>query len=149
MRTADEKDAEGERREEADRRALRRRVLKGVRIAFGNEFCSVDGAMKNISETGALIEIKDGFLVPDDIVVYNELEGYKIPAKVVRRDATRIGIHFAGEKSKIEAVKTQVISMIHHGRHDRDEADEKVEEPVLRRFSPQNRRPVFGKLGKQ
>ena len=145
-RTVEQKKLEGERRYGEDRRALRRRVLKGIRIAFDNEFCVIDGAMKNISETGALIQIKDGFLVPDDIIIYNDLEGYKVACKVVRREAQRIGVQFIGEKEKTGIVKTQVVSMINMNTN-KNEMEHAANEPP--KFQPRVQRPVFGKLGRQ
>ena len=104
-RTPEEKLELGERRECSDRRAPRRRILKGVRIGFGNDFCSVEGVMSNISDTGALIKLQDGLLIPDEFMIHNELDGYKVSCRVVRRTGNTIGVRFIDEKQPIDAKK--------------------------------------------
>ncbi len=95
-----------------DHRAYRRRVLKGVKVTFNDEFCSVGGVLKNISETGMFIELKDGFLVPNDVVIINELEGYKVAGKVVRRTGNFIGVEICGEHQKTICLRKQVVDPI-------------------------------------
>ncbi|MEM9276992.1 MAG: PilZ domain-containing protein [Pseudomonadota bacterium] len=147
-RTADQQVVDGELCVMSDRRALRRRVIKGVRISFGNDYCAIEGAMKNVSETGALVQLKDGYLVPDNIVIYNELEGYKVSCVVVRREAERIGVRFTSDKVQIEASKTQFISMLDMQNPDNHRRqDETVAKPAPA-FAPR-KGPVFGKLKRQ
>lgn len=132
-------------------RAQRRRVLKGVRISFQNEYCAVEGIMKNVSDTGALIELKDGYLIPDTITIFDELAGYKIDAAVVRRHVNRIGVMFVGAKQPIEKKRAQVISQIDLREsamisdEEPDEETETSEDPG--QHSAPRRKPVFGKLG--
>ena len=94
------------------RRSPRRRVLKGVKVTFNDEYCSVGGVLKNISETGMYIELKDSFLVPNEVVVFNELEGYKIAGRVVRRIGNAIGVEFSGQAEKSDRIRLQVIDPI-------------------------------------
>ncbi len=134
----------------ADKRSLRRRVLKGVKVAFNGEFCSVNGIVKNVSETGMFIELKDGFIVPDEIVIYNELEAYKVPARVVRREANRIGIEICGEREPIEQTRTQIVQMVNVDEDMPSVAPvSKAEEPECEKTQIVTRqnKPVFGKLG--
>ena len=141
--------------QDANRRSAdRRRVLKGIKVSFGQEFCAVEGVMRNLSETGALIELKDGFIVPDHITIHNELDGYKIDCKVARRQGNRIGVKFVGSRSPIEASRHQVIST-DIGRHqaEKDPEPDPVSDPEPEpqqqeeesRFSLRQR-PAFGKL---
>lgn len=137
---------QGERRSEADRRALRRRVLKGVKIAFNGEYCAVEGVMKNISETGAFIKLTDGYLIPDHIMIFNELEGYKVPAEVVRREAEQIGVRFTAAAEAIERSRTQVIQMLDSGSS--YEMNSQEQSDITQVKSPaQKQKPVFGRLG--
>lgn len=161
-RSADEQVEDGERRDGGDRRSQRRRILKGVKLSFGNEFCALEGVMRNVSDTGALIKLKDGFLVPDEVVIHNELDGYKVVAEVVRRASDTIGVRFIGERVAIEAKKHQVVTMMGFNNAAPGEpapvphADEApvpdsphTMEPgiVPRRSRNGAARPKFGKLG--
>ncbi len=141
----------------ANRRASeRRRVLKGIKISFGNEFCAVEGVVRNLSETGAMIEIRDGFIVPDKITIHNELDGYKINCEIVRRKGNVIGVQFTGPRQPIETTRAQIINM-DDGRH--VEETEEIEvlavendpEPISEDEKFESRysirkKPVFGKL---
>lgn len=132
------------------RNQQRRRVLKGVRIAFGNDHCAVEGVLKNISDIGALIELKDGNLVPDTIVLHNELEGYKVPCRVVRRELTRIGVEFSAEKEAIRTTKSQVVNMINLDQSASGQNNvEQNNEPLVKTSIAiaARKKPVFGKLG--
>ena len=134
-------------------RALRRRVIKGVRISFQNDYCAVEGVMKNVSDSGALIELKDGYLIPDIITIYDELAGYKVEAEVVRRNTNRIGIRFVGEKEPIEQKRAQVVMEIglpgeEPEEEPETESEDQTNEPQPGQEKPTlRRRPVFGKLG--
>lgn len=143
-RAEEQRIEQGERREDADRRALRRRVLKGVKISFHGAFCAVEGVMKNISETGALIMLKDTIGIPDRITIYNDLEGYKIDAEVVRRRADQIGVRFTGYAEEIERSRAQVVNMLDINKAaEQDDDDNAVAKPVLTRQAAN--RPVFGR----
>lgn len=124
-------------------RAQRRRIFKGIKIGFGNDYCAVDGVMRNISESGAFIEVKDGFLVPDEISIQNELEGYKVKCEVVRREANRIGVRFIGEKQKIQSTKHQVVNMIESDDGGAQTAEEQQQDIIRPRSGPP-KKPVFG-----
>ena len=128
-------------------RAIRRRVLKGVKIAFAGDFCAIEGVMKNISETGALISTKNSTHIPDHIVIFNELDGYKIAAEVVRRGASELGIRFLGYAEPIETTRAQIVNMI-----DLNETDTQTamrENPYFneefRNTSSGRSKPAFGK----
>ena len=128
-------------------REARRRVLKGVTITFDSMNCAVQGAMKNSSETGALIDLNDGYLVPDNITVLNHLEGYKVDCKVIHRKGHQIGVKFAGVKQKVHSTKHQVVNMI-----DQTPADE-IKESLPQELSTnannnQRSKAVFGKRNK-
>ena len=128
---------------ESGERSQRRRIFKGIKIGFGNDYCAVDGVMRNISETGAFIEVKDGFLVPDEISIQNELEGYKVKCEVVRREANRIGVRFIGEKQKIQSTKHQVVNMI-EADDPANLAREEQQQEIIRPRSGPAKKPVFG-----
>ncbi len=129
-------------------RAQRRKIFKGIKIGFGNDYCAVDGVMRNISDTGAFIEVKDGFLVPEEITIHNELEGYRVRCEVVRRESNRIGVRFISQRERIQSTKHQVVNMI---TADSPEAspDNAGQQDSIRARSGAPKKPVFGQRGRE
>ena len=77
--------------EEDKRIAPRRRTYKGVTVSFNDGFSAVEGVLKNMSETGGMLVVKDGALIPDSFVLYSELDGWKVECKSIRRRGHSIG----------------------------------------------------------
>ncbi len=130
------------------RESDRRRVLKGITISFGNNFCVSNGIMRNISETGAYIEFTDSFLVPDNFTIFNDLDGYKVDCRVVRRDGNSAGFEFVGEKEIHSPTRMQVVEMVdERAFNDTREPDNqpKIEDLEPQNSNPAKRQPVFGK----
>jgi len=130
-------------------RAARRRVIKGVKVAFDGDYCAVEGIMKNISETGVLLQVKDATYIPDQITIHNELDGYKVDAEVVRRTGDLLGISFVGYAEQIESKRYQTVGMIDEQTEGVSKPSSVVEKPVtqvLNQLSVRNpNRPAFGK----
>jgi PilZ domain len=76
-----------------NRIAARHRVLKGGRILFGGG--SIDCTVRNISETGAALEVTSPLGIPTEFTL--ETDGNKRPCRVVWRKEKRIGIAFEKE----------------------------------------------------
>lgn len=76
-----------------NRIAARHRVLKGGRILFGGG--SIDCTVRNISETGAALEVTSPLGIPTEFML--ETDGNKRPCRVVWRREKRIGIAFEKE----------------------------------------------------
>ena len=140
--TIPESSAEGSGPHVVSERSQRRRVLKGVKLIFNGEFNAVDGIMKNVSETGAYIKIKSGFVVPDFIEIHNELEGYKVEAEVVRRYPGEMAVRFVGTPERIKQSRTQVLTMFSSVAEEQNP----VEQEVRRKPNLIPQKPVFGKL---
>ena len=49
---------------EDHRRQIRRRVLKGGKILFNNKASSIDCAIRNLSEGGALLHVESAVGIP-------------------------------------------------------------------------------------
>ncbi len=80
----------------AERRKLgRHRTLKAGTITF-NRAGGIDCRVRNLSPTGACLEVASQVGIPDDFVLVIESEHLRRPCKVVWRKSTRLGVAFDG-----------------------------------------------------
>lgn len=70
--------------------APRHRVLKGARIQFGGG--SIDCTVRNISETGAALDVQSPLGIPTEFTLVTETDSR--PCRVIWRKEKRIGIIF-------------------------------------------------------
>ena len=68
----------------------RRRLLKSGKISFGGG--AIDCTVRNLSETGAALEVASPVSIPEDFTL--EIEADHVPCHVVWRKWSRIGVHF-------------------------------------------------------
>ena len=130
------------------RNELRRRTLKGVVVSFNDGFAAIEGVLKNMSETGGLLVIKDGVVVPDTFYLYCELDGWKTKCEVKRRQKNGIGFQYVGECEQFKPTRHQVISEINlsdTGKEGHDSSQKNSEEMSVRLRRPAQK--AFGKLG--
>jgi hypothetical protein len=72
--------------------ASRRRVLKAGTIDFGGG--GVDCTVRNLSETGAALEVVTPLFIPDRFTLFVPSDRLKRPCHVVWRKEKRIGVTF-------------------------------------------------------
>ena len=72
--------------------APRRRLLKAGKISFGGG--AIDCTVRNLSETGAALEVISPVGIPDRFTLVVEADHRHLPCRVVWRKETRIGVHF-------------------------------------------------------
>jgi len=89
------------------RNAQRRRVIKRVTIASDARGSRMPCLMKNVSDTGALLEFETDLIPPETFIVTNDLDGYRVPAEIVRHEGRRYGIRFTGPRQTIPPTRTQ------------------------------------------
>ena len=77
------------------------RTLKRGRIVFDNFSRSFDCQVKNTSETGALLQIPNTTLVPDEFILYEDTNRTRRPVKVAWRGETKLGVQFTGPAEPI------------------------------------------------
>jgi PilZ domain len=75
------------------RKSPRRRTLKSGRIGF-NRTTGIDCRVRNLSLTGACLELASQIGVPDDFVLLVESNRLQQPCHVVWRAASRLGVEF-------------------------------------------------------
>jgi hypothetical protein len=70
----------------------RRRLLKTGKISFGG--VTIDCTVRNLSETGAALEVSSPVGIPDHFTLVIEPNRIHVPSRIVWRKDTRIGVHF-------------------------------------------------------
>ena len=77
---------------ENNRAADRKRVLKAGSIEFGGG--SIDCTVRNISETGAALEVVSPLFIPDRFTLFIQTDHVRRPCHIVWRKEMRIGVAF-------------------------------------------------------
>ena len=77
---------------EEKRIARRNRVLKAGTVEFGGG--AIDCTVRNVSETGAAIEVVSPLYIPDRFTLVVQTEKLKRHCRVVWRKEKRIGVTF-------------------------------------------------------
>ena len=77
------------------RHVARHRALKGGSIAFGGG-ARIDCVIRNLSETGAALEVESPIGIPDDFMLFVNQEETKWSCHVAWRSAKKIGVRFLG-----------------------------------------------------
>jgi hypothetical protein len=70
----------------------RRRRLKAGTIEFGGG--GIDCTVRNISETGAALEVVSPLFIPDRFMLFVPSEQLKRPCRIAWRKQKRIGVTF-------------------------------------------------------
>lgn len=87
------------------------RLLKGGIIAFSARHATLPCVVRDISETGARLQVKQVTSVPDTFELIVELDGLEVPAEVVWRSASEVGIRFLGALNWVQPKRAQAVSM--------------------------------------
>jgi hypothetical protein len=72
--------------------AQRRRVLKAGSIEFGGG--AIDCTVRNLSETGAALEVASPLYIPDRFTLVVRADQLKRPCRIVWQREKRIGVAF-------------------------------------------------------
>jgi len=76
-----------------ERHSPRLRTLKGGSIIFGLA-AGIDCVIRNMSHTGACLEVESPVGIPDDFTLLIKPEIIKRKCRVAWRSPNRIGVHF-------------------------------------------------------
>jgi hypothetical protein len=72
--------------------ATRHRVQKAATITFGG--IEVDCTVRNLSTTGALLELSNLVRLPKEFTLVVPEDGLRLPCAIVWRTEYRMGVHF-------------------------------------------------------
>ncbi|HVZ54050.1 MAG TPA: PilZ domain-containing protein [Pseudolabrys sp.] len=75
------------------RKVQRRRLLKAGSINF-HRAATIDCRVRNLSPSGACLEVVSPVGIPDDFVLVINSDHLKLPCHVIWRTATRLGVEF-------------------------------------------------------
>jgi hypothetical protein len=75
------------------RQVQRQRALKGGSIGFGGG-ARIDCVIRNLSETGAALDVQSPIGIPDDFTLFVNQEETKRSCHVAWRSTNRIGVRF-------------------------------------------------------
>jgi hypothetical protein len=72
----------------------RQRVLKSGKIVFAGGSFSIDCTIRNLSDTGARLQVPTTVAIPDKFTLVDVQTGNRRDAKVVWRKNDLMGVHF-------------------------------------------------------
>jgi CheY-like chemotaxis protein len=99
------------RRHSDKRAAARKRMLKGGIITFGGRQMTQGCVVRDISSSGARLQVRHPIGVPDTFELIIELDGIEVPCEVVRRGASEIGVRFVARVDRVAPKRVQVVEM--------------------------------------
>ena len=78
-----------------ERRATppRKRTLKTGALEF-NRAGGVTATVRNISESGAMLQVESIIGIPDEFTLFIETDGFKRTCQIVWRQPTKLGVRF-------------------------------------------------------
>lgn len=82
--------------QENKRRAVRMRTLKGAKLVLPNNVSTFDCTVRNISATGALVEMPSTLGVPQRVSLRLDDGSPERVCEVAWRTERRLGLHFVG-----------------------------------------------------
>lgn len=92
------------------RQTDRKRVLKGAKISYAARCASLPCVVRDISSTGARLQVKDHGSVPETFELLIELDGFEAEVEVVWRRQGEVGVIFLDEPIVKNPKRRQVVS---------------------------------------
>ncbi len=90
------------------RRGERVRSFLRARIIFNNKNSSIDCTIKNISPTGAKIEVCNAFAIPAEFDLQIPAKNRTVRAKMMWRDAEALGVEFQDQDARGSDTETAI-----------------------------------------
>lgn len=94
------------------RRATRKRVLKGALIAFNNRSSTMSCTVRDLSDTGARLRFAPGQAIPGRFDLIIESEGIDVPCAVAWRRGEDIGVAFDHPPERKAPARAQAIAPV-------------------------------------
>ena len=112
--------------EKQDDRVQRRRMLKSAVASYNNQSISMEVLLRDMSDTGVKLKLKENDVLPDRFHLYVEIDGINVDCEVVWRRGLEIGAKFVSEIETKQPLRSQTLNPTR--------ADEK--KPTLLRKKP-------------
>lgn len=93
------------------RASQRKRMLKGGTIAFSGRHATLPCVVRDISDTGARLQVMQAAAVPDTFELIVELDGLEVAVEIVWRKVNEVGIRFVGPTAKVPPKRAQTVTI--------------------------------------
>ncbi|CTQ56181.1 hypothetical protein LP7551_04740 [Roseibium album] len=123
-------------------RPKRARVFKKGKMVFQNGLRSIPCMVRNISESGAMLEFETAFILPKEFNLYIDLEDYEVTCERRWEKGLRCGVQFIGEKRHKSAQRAQVLKTSEEALTRAEDTPETVDGFFSCRRSGESRRTV-------
>ena len=98
--------------DENRRSAPRRRVLKGCIVAYNNRHCTIECMLRDISASGARLQVTGSLDIPDTFELIVEVDGVEAECEVVWRYGRDVGVRFISQLKQSTRKRDQIISAV-------------------------------------
>ena len=88
----------------------RRRVLKSGLVAFNQRHATLSCAVRDLSDTGALLRLSEVAHVPQQFELIVELDGLEADCEVIWRRGRDIGVRFSAPPRKVAPRRAQSVA---------------------------------------
>lgn len=99
-----------------EKRDPRRRMLKTAVASYNNRSISIEVVVRDFSESGVRLKLKENDLLPDRFTLYIELDGILVDCEAVWRRGLEIGARFVSEIANTAPLRCQTVSPIRKRR---------------------------------
>ncbi|MEM9026977.1 MAG: response regulator [Pseudomonadota bacterium] len=93
-----------------NRDSQRRRMLKGGVIVFDCQHMTVPCVVRDISATGARLQVSEATAIPNTFELLVELDGLRADCVVIWRASSRVGVKFETKPKRVTPSRAQVVS---------------------------------------
>lgn len=94
-----------------NRRQVRKRMLKGGTIAFNGRHSTMPCVVRDISDTGARLQVSQANAVPDTFELLIDLDGFEAPVQIAWRDLSEVGVQFTAPPVWVTPKRAQTVTM--------------------------------------
>lgn len=94
---------------EDHRVSTRRRLLKAGQLLAKNGLLSFKCTVRDLSDTGARLQVEDPVGIPEHFELVIELDGLRADCEVVRRKGNEMGVRFSGPIRHGKPMRAQVV----------------------------------------
>ena len=85
-------------------------MLKGAVIAFNDRRSTLPCTVRDLSATGARLDVPNAVHVPDSFVLTIELDGFEVDCQVSRRKVTELAVTFTASPRQVAPKRAQVVN---------------------------------------
>lgn len=100
---------------EPDSRDQRRRMLKTAVASYNDQSISMEVLLRDMSDTGVKIKLKQNDVLPDNFHLYIELDGVNVECEAVWRRGLEVGAKFVSEVEVKVPLRSQIVIPTHKG----------------------------------